>query len=73
MPFPQPAERLDPERALSLPELTEFALRNNPRTREALEARGVEVLEMEFGGGRVSGRGPVCSTLPLIRDEGPKL
>jgi N-dimethylarginine dimethylaminohydrolase len=45
----------------------------NPRTREALECRGVEVLEMEFGGGRVSGRGPVCSTLPLIRDEGPKI
>lgn len=45
----------------------------NPRTREALERRGVTVLEMEFAGGRVSGRGPVCSTLPLVRDAGPKI
>lgn len=45
----------------------------NPYTREQLEKRGVEVLEMEFAGGRVSGRGPVCSTLPLIRDRGPSI
>lgn len=35
VPFPEVSGRVDPERALSLPELTEFALRNNPRTREA--------------------------------------
>jgi N-dimethylarginine dimethylaminohydrolase len=45
----------------------------NPYTREQLEKRGVEVIEMEFEGGRVSGRGPVCSTLPLIRDPGPSI
>jgi hypothetical protein len=45
----------------------------NPRTCEALKQRGVTVLEMEFHGGSVSGRGPVCSTLPLIRDEGPRI
>ena len=35
VPFPEASGRPDPERALSLPELTEFALRNNPRTRQA--------------------------------------
>ena len=45
----------------------------NARTREALEKRGVEVLEMTFDGGRLSGRGPVCSTLPLVRDVGPSI
>lgn len=45
----------------------------NPYTCEQLEKRGVEVIEMEFEGGRVSGRGPVCSTLPLIRDPGPSI
>ncbi|HKU69616.1 MAG TPA: TolC family protein [Burkholderiales bacterium] len=35
VPFPEISDRPDPERALSLPELTEFALRNNPRTRQS--------------------------------------
>jgi outer membrane protein TolC len=35
LPRPQVLGRLDSERSLSLPELTEFALRNNPRTRQA--------------------------------------
>lgn len=35
VPFPEVSGKVDPERALSLPELTEFALRNNPRTRQA--------------------------------------
>ncbi len=44
-----------------------------PRTRERLEKRGIEVLEMAFEGGNVSGRGPACSTLPLVRDRGPSI
>jgi outer membrane protein len=35
VPVPELSGRPDPERVLSLPELTEFALRNNPRTRQA--------------------------------------
>ena len=45
----------------------------NPRTREQLEKRGIETVEMSFEGGKVSGRGPACSTLPLIRDKGPSI
>ncbi len=45
----------------------------NNYTREQLEKRGVDVVEMKFEGGRLSGRGPVCSTLPLIRDAGPAI
>ena len=45
----------------------------NPRTRDELEKRGVRVHEVAFEGGRVSGRGPVCKTLPLIRDKGPSI
>jgi N-dimethylarginine dimethylaminohydrolase len=50
-----------------------IATAGNPRTREALEKSGVEVLEMCFEGGKLSGRGPVCSTLPLVRDTGPQI
>jgi outer membrane protein TolC len=35
VPMPEPAGELTAARPLSLPELTEFALRNNPRTRQA--------------------------------------
>ena len=45
----------------------------NNYTREQLEKRGVDVVEMKFEGGRLSGRGPVCSTLPLVRDAGPAI
>ena len=45
----------------------------NPRTREQLEKHGIEVLEMSFEGGNISGRGPACSTLPLVRDKGPSI
>ncbi len=45
----------------------------NPLTRAALEKRGLNVHEVAFEGGRVSGRGPVCKTLPLVRDRGPSI
>jgi len=35
VPVPEPSGALTAERPLTLPELTEFALRNNPRTRQA--------------------------------------
>ena len=50
-----------------------IATPGNHRTREQLEKRGIEVIEMSFEGGEVSGRGPDCSILPLIRDSGPTL
>jgi N-dimethylarginine dimethylaminohydrolase len=46
----------------------------NPRTAEALDKAGVEVIELEWseytrqGGGASGGGGPICSTAPLIRD-----
>ncbi len=45
----------------------------NPKTREQIEKRGIEVFEMGFEGGRIAGRGPICSTLPLVRDKGPSI
>ena len=45
----------------------------NPRTHSELEKRGVRVHEVAFEGGRISGCGPVCKTLPLIRDKGPSI
>ena len=45
----------------------------NPKTREQIEKRGIEVFEMGFEGGRIAGRGPICSTLTLVRDKGPSI
>ena len=45
----------------------------NPHTREQIEKRGTTVFEMSFEGGQLSGCGPICSTLPLIRDRGPAI
>ncbi len=50
-----------------------IATAGNHHTREQLEKHGVDVLEMGFEGGNISGRGPACSTLPLIRDKGPSI
>jgi N-dimethylarginine dimethylaminohydrolase len=47
---------------------------NCPRTREELEARGVEVIEWECSEFvKARGGGPHCAIAPLVRDDGPRL
>jgi outer membrane protein TolC len=87
VPFPEISGRADPERALSLPELTEFALRNNPRTREAwfsarATAAGVGVTQGDdlpeiIGGYAYNRSHPVSATTgaaaPWLTRYGPSI
>jgi len=51
VPVPEPSGTLASERALTLPELTEFALRNNPRTRQAWYAARAAAASLGFAKG----------------------
>lgn len=51
VPMPEASGTLTLERALTLPELTEFALRNNPRTRQAWYAARAAAASLGFARG----------------------